>query len=186
MTPSGNALLEAPKIHESFVGASMRELLRHSKLLVNLYSRFLIFKNASLSFVHHPFFFIPEPPPQPVTDKDVQENERERWEIKEKIVRALVQQTNADHAPLLLAAFAGREEPTTTITEISRHMEELAPRIGFAYENLVPYVFAQEDATGKQATFLPCDGHWSSDGHRFVAEALYEYLRVHPTLVSHH
>ena len=50
----GNAILKAPQVQENIVGWSVRELLRHSKLLVNLYSRFLIFKNASLAFIPFP------------------------------------------------------------------------------------------------------------------------------------
>lgn len=58
LDPEGNAILEAPKKEESIVGGSVRELLRHSKLLVDLYSRFLIFKNASLTFLEAPLFFM--------------------------------------------------------------------------------------------------------------------------------
>lgn len=178
----GKVILEAPKTHDSAAMASLKALLRNSKLLVNLYSRSLMLKDASLAFIQRPFFFIQAPAPKAKPDKA--QAEQVRWNLKEKVIDALLGQTKVDHAQFLYAAFAGREEPTSTIEEISRHMEDMALQKGFEYDNLVPSVFAAEEATGKPAALLPCDGHWSKDGHQFVASALFEYLSRHPALLG--
>ena len=178
----GKVILEAPKTHDSAEAAFLRALLRNSKLLVNLYSRSLMLKDASLAFIQRPFFFIQAPAPEAKPDKA--QAEQSRWNLKEKVIDALLGQTKADHAQFLYAAFAGREEPTSTIEEISRHMEGMALQKGFEYDNLVPSVFAAEEATGKPAALLPCDGHWSKDGHQFVSSALFEYLSRHPALLG--
>ena len=178
----GKVILDAPKTHDSAEVAFLRALLRNSKLLVNLYSRSLMLKDATLAFIQRPFFFIQAPAPAARPDKE--QAEQARWSLKEKVIDALLQQTKEDNAQFLYAAFAGREEPTSTIEEISRHVEDMALRKGFEYDNLVPFVFAAEEATGKPAALLPCDGHWSNDGHQFVADALFDFLSRHPVLLG--
>jgi hypothetical protein len=122
--------------------------------------------------------------PAPVLGIDARQAEEKRWATKEKIVDALAREVQSDGAQLLFAAYAGREEPNSTIEEISRHMEPLASTKGFYYHNLVPFVFTQEIERGEKAAFLPCDGHWSPSGHRFVAQSLYEYLSRNPHLLQ--
>jgi hypothetical protein len=178
----GEVVLEVTnKIEDNVYVAFARALLRNSKLLVNLYSRFLVFREASVAFINRPLFFFPES--KPTYQKDIVGEEESRWELKEKLIHALAQEAKEDGAQFLYAAYAGREEPDTTIEEISRHMEKIAPKWNFKYANLVPSVRAAEESTGKPAAFLPCDGHWSKDGHKFVADALFEYLSKTPSLL---
>ncbi len=58
--------------------------------------------------------------------------------------------------------------------------ERVANLISFIRSQGISYVdleqcFRQEQAAGAEV-FYPLDGHWNSNGHRLVAELLYEYL----------
>lgn len=176
---SGRAILTVPAQSQ---GGFLRESLRHSKLLVGLYSRFLLFKSAVTGFLQRPLFFMAAPSaPAPLWN--TASTEQERWDIKNPLIDAMAELVNADHAKLLFATFVAEGQPTTTEGELSAHFTQLAQKDRFAYDDLVPYVHAQEDKTGESASFT-CDDHWSVAGHQFVAEALYRYLTGHPALIS--
>jgi hypothetical protein len=175
---NGRAILQAPP--PAHVGV-WQQLVRHSKLLINLYNRVLVFRNASTDFLHHPLFFVPQ---ASSTSPDEQKVEQERWSTKSSLVRDMVDRTAADHAKLLYVTYVGREDPPGVDEELNSHFTMLAKTDGFSYDDLVPYIRSQEDATGVSAIFLSCDGHWSPAGHQYVSQELYSYLMEHPALLK--
>jgi len=172
-----------PQEEKTFIVRIAQESLRRSKFLVNLYSRFLLFTHSTQELFRTPLFFIPSSVAETPSQEILAQQEEERWRIKEQIMQALVARGAQDKAPVLFAIFTGREEATSTQEEITRHMGALAKSEAFLYHNITPFVRAREDETGRPATFLPCDGHWSPDGHQFVSEALLEYLSQHQALL---
>lgn len=175
---NGHVILAAPV---QAPAGPLQVLARHSKLLINLYHQWLVFKTASGDFVHRPLFFLPEPSAALINEAYV---DNEEWNTKSALVGAMMGLTEEDHAKLLYATFVGREEPTGLGAELATHFSQLAQTDGFLYDDLTPDIEAQEDATGVSATYLPCDAHWSPTGHAYVAQALYEYLQAHPNVLT--
>ena len=177
---SGHAILAVPPPPRDSIA---RELLRHSKLLVDIYNRLLVFKSASMSFLQRPLFFMPAP--AALAPADAIKAEAERWSIKNPLIDSMAELIRADHTKLLFATFVGGVgEPEGTEAELSKHFTQLAAKDNFAYDNLAPFIRASESSTGKSFTWLPCDGHFSPAGHQFVADALYTYLSEHPALIT--
>ena len=156
----------------------IRSALRSSKLLINLYNRAFIFKNASSDFLHHPFSAY-----STTATTSTVVPETQRWDIKTPLINALASLVHADSAELLFASYVAPDQPPSASAEFPRHLKLIAQQDDFSYLDLTPIVSARAQ-TGESATFLPCDGHFSAAGHTYVADALYNYLMAHPALLQ--
>ena len=68
--------------------------------------------------------------------------------------------------------------------ELAKHFEDIALKNHAVYFDVSPVVATEQSAAGNPATWYPCDGHWTPAGNHYVADALYQYLVAHPTLIS--
>ncbi len=183
----GNILLQTPKSGENPNVGYFRSISRHSKFLVNLYNRFLIFRSSLNSFLSAPFSgtAVSIPTTEAAAKEVALRAEEERWQVKEKILSTYAKLVLKNGAPFVFASWTGPSAATSTAQEFPRHMPEIAKRNNFSYVDLVPVSRAAEAITGRASNY-PCDYHWNSDGNRYAAEALYSYLSTHPALLTHH
>jgi hypothetical protein len=186
---AGNILLQTPKSGESRSVAWWRSISRHSKLLVNLYNRLRLLNSAWEEFRATPF--VPAVGSQALQTasvgtptSDVGANvEDERWQTKEKILGTFAQKVEADGAHFLLTSWTGSWVDSATAAEIPAQMQDIARRGHFSYTNLVP-AFTEAEATTGISGIFACDWHWNTAGNRYVADALYRYLKAHPKFLS--
>jgi len=64
-----------------------------------------------------------------------------------------------------------------------KYLEDISKRNKFAYLPLLPY-FQQRSLSEKKEIAFPCDGHWNETGHTWAADALFDYLKLHPDLLG--
>src|SRR3989344_4249630 len=182
----GKAILEVPKINENPTRALVRDTLRRSKLLVNLYNRYLLFKDNVSGYLARPLFFLPESAVVlPQSEEQMAKEPAVHLQKQEASTLALANKVAEDRAKFLLAtAYAPEAAPTVTQGELVARSASLAARAGAPYVDLQPRMTDLETAEGESATLSPCEGHWSVAGNRYAADALYEYLKAHPALIT--
>lgn len=179
---SGLAILEVNVVVEDPTKALIKDVSRRSKLVVNLYNRYLMFRDATFKFLERPFFFMPQNETAS-SPAELSSKKAERWQAQQTIVGALAARVKEDKATLLMTSWYS-PEVTITPEELSDNFDRIAAHIGAPYLDLSPAVTAAEAASGVSATFSSCDGHWSPAGHEYVADTLYRYLLSNPRLMS--
>jgi hypothetical protein len=167
----GNAIVDVPSGIGSQNASWLKDLLRQSKLIDNLQTRYLLAKSTLQSL------FAPRAP----LLAEVGENSDE-WNVETKLIEAFAREVRSDHATFVLASWSTKNAPAPVAASLLNHFETIAARDHIEYINLVPVVAAEESAEGMSSTFS-CDGHWAAAGHRYVADALHEYLMKHPELL---
>ena len=181
----GNFVAEAPKGNESKSLALVRTVSRNSKLLVNLYNRFLIFKSNLDAFLSAPF--ASTAPPAPISDSALAathaQAEQVLWQNKEKMLSIFATFVAKDDARFLYASWTGSWVATSTAAEFPQYGQKIAGRNNFFYVDLVPIFQSEEATSGKQGTYT-CDTHWNTEGNRYIADAFFQYLTDHPELLS--
>lgn len=182
---AGNMILEVPKVTADPTKEFVRDTLRRSKLVVNLYNRFLLFKDNSLGFLESTFSFLPKRTGVPQTEAQMAAEPAVHLQKQEASTIALAGRVAQDHATFLFAtSYAPETAPTISPDELVAHATSLAARADAPYVDLQPRMTALEAERGVSATLLPCEGHWNAAGNTYAAEALYEYLTAHPTLIT--
>ena len=63
-------------------------------------------------------------------------------------------------------------------TYMDAHLASVVASSSINYVDLTPTIDSDEASTSESA-LLPCNGHWSAQGHAWVADALYQYLTGH-------
>lgn len=179
----GRAILQVPQKTEDPVKARIRDEIRRFKLLVNLYNRYLVFRDAVAEFWAHPLFFtvplIPAEDAATITDEF-----NARWKSEEAVIKALSEHIREDGARLVLASWYGPGDTwKISAQELSSRFAGIAQRHAAAHVDLTPTMSDLQSAAGKPATWFPCDGHWTPAGNEYAAEALYRFLAAHPALL---
>ena len=181
----GNFMAETPKSGESKTVAWVRMVSRNSKLLVNLYNRFLVFKSNLKSLFSAPFALTA--PPVPVSDSALAATqahaEQVLWENKERMLSIFATFVAKDGARFLYASWTGSWVATSTAEQFPQYGQKIAKRNNFSYVDLVP-VFQSEEATSARQGTYACDTHWNSEGNRYIADAFFLYLMDHSVLLS--
>lgn len=186
----GNVILQAPKFAvENPTKVLIMNELRRSKLLVNLYNRYLVFRDNITTFLAHPFFFIPQRATA-LSEIDPVAQNAAHWRSQDAIIGALAQRVRSDGARLLVALWfiPGADSwfmlgADASMKEFPFRFGEMAARHRFSYANLTPAFSAEEEAEGSPASWS-CDIHWTPAGNRYMASALYTYLSTHPELLT--
>jgi hypothetical protein len=181
----GNALLKVPPASDTTSKkSSIERFLRKSKLVVNLYNRYLLLKGNMLDYLKHPLFFTRAQTTVQTVDELAAE-ERTHWKQLDASDLAFAHLVAQDHAKFLFAtAYAPEPNPTISPKELYAHANTIATQAHVPYVDMQPRMDALEAATGKPATLLPCEGHWSAQGNEYAAESMLEYLTAHPELTT--
>ncbi len=174
----GNVIAVTPKGDESSGVALARSISRHSKLLVNLYNRVLVFKSNLNSYLSEPFATSVQttvPVENSATEAESALAEKELWQKKEKMLNIFAEQVYKDGAKFVYASWTGPWTKTSIALEFPKHGAEIAEKNNFPYVDITPAFRAKEIGSGKSGTYL-CDIHWNADGNEYVADALFSYL----------
>ncbi|GEM_PF-2648675 len=182
---AGGIIRQAPKSGESPTIAWVRAVSRHSKLLVNLYNRFLVLKSNVDAFLSEPFasLTLSSPAPDAAATGGSADAERELWQSKRKMLTFFAAQARRDGAQFVYATWNGPGAATSTAAQFPLYGRTIAEQEHFSYVDLAPFYRRVEAASGTSGTYA-CDPHWNVDGNRFIADALYAYLAARPGLLS--
>ena len=182
----GNVVAITPKGDESSVVAVARSVSRHSKLLVNLYNRTLVFKSNLNSYLSEPFLTSAStisPTENQVAEIEFVQAEDELWRSKEKMLNIFADQVYKNEARFVYASWTGPWAATSTALEFPKHGSDIAERNGFPYVDLTPAFRKNETNSGKDGTYF-CDIHWNTYGNEYIASTLYSYLISHSALLT--
>jgi hypothetical protein len=165
----GNLLTSLPPLVKNPLTSDIKNILRKSKLVMNLFKRYLVLKGQGLAEAIH----------DGATDPDYKATQ---WQHEEQLLGAFAGIIRKDRASLLLASWATPETGTAMATALSEHLSHTAVQHLFDYIDIMPSMAAQEKASGKSASWT-CDAHWSDVGNEYAAQAIVDYLEKHPSLL---
>lgn len=167
---SGNLVTTLPAVGKNSTTAQIKDVLRKSKLVMNLFNRYLVLKNSKVAeTVQH----------SAKTDT----YQATEWNNDDKLVAALADQVAADKAHFILASWATPFAATSTVEAMSEHYSAGATKNNFTYINLQPSMDTQAKASGIGASWS-CDPHWSPAGNAYAAQGIFDYLQSHTNLLT--
>jgi hypothetical protein len=111
------------------------------------------------------------------------------WQNEERLLYAMNNKTKNSGANFMVVSLtedfrinpASQEgfdysKPETTLAG-------LAQKLGFDYIPLLP-IFQSRFQTEKTFPHITCDGHWNETGHRWAADAIFDYFKARPELLG--
>lgn len=84
----------------------------------------------------------------------------------------------------LIYTSAGKQDLTSFFSVMRQYLIERAKLQGFIVLDLRPAMIAQYDLSGERFEF-PDDNHWNANGHRLMAQALYQVPAIHNLCQKH-
>lgn len=120
----------------------------------------------------------------------------EAWEVEEKLLRAMKEIVEKNNSKFMVVSLteAFRVHNDLDLNQVyapyvfeidkpERLLQEISQRQQFSYLALVP-IFRERFGKEHTLTTFSCDKHWNETGHRWAAEALFEYLKTNPQLLD--
>ena len=163
----GDALSELPIIRRNPAKLAIQGMMRKSKLIMNLYYKYLTVKEVAKTD----------------TNKEIASSSTESlsWNTEDKLLKKFSEVVKDSGAKFLLTSWT----------------EDIIPNRNFMKENLLPITQKNkinyfdptydmdkiETETGTKPTWA-CDGHWNKDGHTWVANILFQYLKNNDSLLK--
>lgn len=183
LNEKGEVILELPKVSQNPLTVSLKNIMRHSKLIMNMSARLYLLEQTTKNFLTHPIFFAKIDTSLDSEETAVIENNSKEWGNEEKLLQALHNTVKADGAKFVFVSWTTADIATGTEDTLVNNLSGISLKNNFPYVNLVTPIVAMEKRDQKNATFS-CDGHFNEDGHAYVAQALFDYLENHRSLLS--
>lgn len=176
----GKLIEELPRSAQNPKVVFIKNLLRRSKLAMNLLNRYTLLTTEETDFISHanPFAH-----PLLSTVDIGQGAPEDLWSIEAKSFNAFAARVHDDNAQFFIASWSTPNASTSTIAMLTKNLTQIASTTQSSYLNLTPYIQTESVQSGKSPVWS-CDDHWDSDGHRYAADALYTYLTTHPKLIG--
>jgi len=178
---SGADILKLAPAADTKLSAAFKVVSRNSKLMVDLYSRYLVLKQDLKDFEAEPLFFLKKPAPLAVDEAAAK---AARWKLKDEVVGLMVNRVKEDNAKFLYATWVIPGTSTSTAGELTTGITSLAAKYHFAYADLLPEMTADSERSGEPLTWGSCDLHWTPAGNQYTADSLFAYLAAHPALIT--
>jgi hypothetical protein len=138
-------------------------------------------KQSAEAFLAHPSFFGNSETTANTTTSTSSDNAL--WVRETALTNGLVNTVRSSGAKFLLTSWATPGAGTSTALELAHNLETIAMKDGFPYLNLDSAIANDEAATGESAVW-PCDDHWSATGHADAGQAIFNYLKNNPDLIT--
>jgi len=164
----GNLIMQKPVLQNESLTADIKGLLRKSKLAMNLFYRFTELKADASADIS--------------SANSGNSDAAKQWAADAEIFKAYDKAVRSVQAQFMVTSWATPESGTSTALALHEELSQAAQQDDFAYQDLAPTISVQEAKTGISASFN-CDAHWSAAGHSYAAQALYDYLTTHPSLL---
>ncbi len=161
--------------------APLKDVYHQSKLFMNLLNRYALASSRLRQIIAAPSLFMNEPPAASI---DLSSSTLATlWGTEDELVDSLASRVRADHAKFLAASWTTPQASISTVDALKSHMTASAQRDGFSYLDMDQSIKNQAQAEGASPSW-PCDDHWSENGHRYAANALYEFLMKNKGLLN--
>lgn len=154
--------------------AKIKDTMRQSKLIMNVYNRYLVLRQNKVEALPGEETQGPKPNAAELASE---------WALENKLLSTFNTYVTADGAQFMVASWTTHSAATSTADALHTHLSAAASVNNFSYLDMRPSIAAEEKATGQSASW-PCDEHWSAAGNSFAAQALFEYLQSHPALLQ--
>lgn len=196
---NGKVILELPSENHKNLSAasvyeSIKKLLMKSQLILTVYQRMQTFiqrniSDTDLGYQLDKEIFLIEYP----------EIWQRAWALEDSMLSMFNHMSEQNNAKFLLISLAEGFRVHDTLFDMlgerykdqtafdyekpERLLADIAERSGFMYFPLLPY-FKEKAVTEHEISVWPCDSHWNETGHRWAAEAIYDYLINNKNLIE--
>lgn len=179
----GKVVLELASESRSPVTTTLKNVLRRSKLMMNLYNRYLVIRQDTQGFLAHPVFFGSPPQATTSTSPAASLANQELWPTEETLLKTFAKIVHDHSSRFLLTSWATPYADPIVRDALHAHLSSVATAEAFPYLDLVPALATKQSETGKSASWS-CDGHWNEEGNTWVAETLADFLTKHRDLIT--
>ena len=173
-------ILGLPKESQSHLTVVAKNVMRNSKLMMNVYNKLIAIKLDK-----KPYWGLLDFHKDDIknTEESYTSIPSSQWEKESKLFEVFSQKVKEDGAKFLVVSWFNSYVALDTKDSQPKNLKNFSKSYGFYYFNMEPGVNAEARFEGKSPVW-PCDDHWSEDGHRYVADDLYRYLKQNPKLIG--
>ena len=177
----GNLITSLPKESQDSKTVLVKNMFRKSKLLMNMFNRYTLFKAAWADFLSQLTFFtnVKNSSGAPSTSNVL----NSEWTIESKLLIEFNRRVQADRGQFLVVSWASPDASSSTAEALPEHLTQITAQAHFSYADLAPAIAVESQHTGKNPVWS-CDNHWNSLGQQYAAEAIYLYLVDNPKLIE--
>lgn len=176
----GNLVLDLSEASKSDMVVGLKNVLRKSKLAMNLAKKGLLIKNLLTKIDTREGSEML--PPGTETHGAV-EPSKALWDKEDAILRTFQRIAGENRAQFMLVSWVSDLKDMAAHTDFGKGLAAVSEKRGFPYLDLQPILLDREKREG-QKPVLSCDGHWNETGHRWAAEELFAFLQAHPQLLK--
>ena len=160
-----------------------KKIYYQSKLFMNILNRSSLALSTLKVYLSHPVFFIGHPDLEN-PEKDISQD-KDLWNKEEIYMKTLNEQVMADKSKLLFVSWITNQSATSSKVIIDNNFKRVLSDLKVPYVNINDSITSQEKLSGTSAVWS-CDDHFGPSGHRFAANAIYDYLIKNPELITKH
>ncbi len=183
---------------KEYIKGVVKSVVKHSSLVVNLYSKYLSLKSRSRSNgdiaagvksnIYEQTFY--EHPDSRTEDA---------WQRQAKTLQAMKLSADSKEANFLLVSIADavRVPPLRDafiaqfnkpdeifLDEPERRLQRIADDGAFSFFQMLPIFYERVEREGVKDLSWSCDSHYNETGNAWAADALFDYLQQHPDLLK--
>lgn len=155
----GNVVTELPIIRRDSKTLFIKQTLRESKLIMNLYNKYLTARAVLKE----------NKQPQDITESPIKGS----WETEDKLLNKFNEVVKDSGAKFLLTSWTQNVLPDRNF--MKENLDPIVEKNKINYFDLTSDMDKIQKETNKIPTWV-CDGHWNKDGNEWVSEILYKYL----------
>lgn len=163
----GNIVTELPAVRRDSRLLFIKGMFRKSKLAMNLYYKYLFFKETIKQNINN----------ETATSSPIISNS---WGVENKLLDKFNDLVKSKGAKFLLVSWTENMVPDRNIMKDG--LIPITKNNNIPYLDITSIMDSKEKNTGIKPTW-ECDGHWDKDGHVWVADVLFQYLKSNPSLL---
>ncbi|MBA3733392.1 hypothetical protein H0W91_03390 [Patescibacteria group bacterium] len=171
----GKIILSLSKTSQDSKTVMIKNTMRKSKLLMNIYNKLVLLKGTKRNF----FLFSKPETADPVNNT----TSTSQWEKEDKVLATFSNEVLSDKSKFLLVSWPTPHIEPSEYNGLSTNLERIAKKDNFSYYNLEPKM-TSEATLNARSTVWTCNDHWSTDGHLYAADVIYEYLISNPKFIT--
>ncbi len=173
--PQDNLILQLPIQASNPSIIFVKNIVRRSKLVMNLYNRSLIVLDKWKDFSKNPRLFAQHTPETTQHIISPTTTPESSWKIEDTLLSTFKTMVEQNGAKFLLVSWETRYSRTDGKEHLTEHLQRISRAHKIDYLNLVPAITKLEQSKNLEATWQ-CDGHWNANGHAWAAEEVANHL----------